>query len=55
MKYVIVDVEATCCNQNFFPRDEMEIIEIGSVAINSETFDLDDEYDCFIRPVILNW
>lgn len=36
--YLIVDVEATCSNDGKVPRDEMEIVEIGSVhrAITTE-------------------
>ncbi|MEK7952120.1 3'-5' exonuclease [Luteolibacter soli] len=47
----IVDFEATCCDQQTFPREEMEIIEIGSVAVNAITGDLISEFSTFIRPV----
>ncbi|MCJ8344833.1 hypothetical protein MJH12_04780 [bacterium] len=40
---IIIDLEATCCSRSSIPKDEMEIIEIGAVAI--------DEYSVFIRPV----
>jgi len=48
---VIVDLEATCCNDNSFPRHEMEIIEIGAVAVNSATGEIRAEFQSFIRPV----
>lgn len=41
-KYLIVDFEATCNNDDSFPRSEMEIIEIGAVIC---------EYDNNNRPV----
>jgi len=47
----IVDFEATCCDQQTLPREEMEIIEIGSVAVNAATGDILSEFYTFIRPV----
>lgn len=47
----IVDFEATCCDQQTFPREEMEIIEIGSVAVDAATGDVLSEFRTFIRPV----
>ena len=47
----IVDFEATCCDQQTFPRDEMEIIEIGAVAVDAATGDVISEFGIFIRPV----
>jgi inhibitor of KinA sporulation pathway (predicted exonuclease) len=47
----IVDFEATCCDKNSFPREEMEIIEIGSVAVEAATGNLLSEFCTFIRPV----
>ncbi len=49
--YIIGDFEATCCNRNSFPRNEMEIIEIGSVAINQDTLKPLSEFQSFIRPI----
>ena len=51
MTYVIVDFEATCCDRGTFPREEMEIIEIGAVVLNGNGPAILDEYQCFIRPV----
>ncbi|MEM1293770.1 MAG: 3'-5' exonuclease [Verrucomicrobiota bacterium] len=48
---VIVDVEATCCDDSSFPRNQMEIIEIGAVGVDSETGEIESEFQAFIRPV----
>ena len=48
---IIVDVEATCCDDGSFPREEMEIIEIGAVAFQVATGEITGEYQSFIRPV----
>lgn len=48
---VIVDLEATCCNDSSFPRHEMEIIEIGAVAANAKSAEIHSEFQCFVRPV----
>jgi len=50
-KSVIVDVEATCCEEESFPRHEMEIIEIGAVAVGSVTGAVESEFQAFVRPV----
>ena len=49
--YLIVDVEATCSDDGAVPRPEMEIIEIGAVMQNSHTFQVESEFQTFIRPV----
>ena len=48
---VIVDLEATCCDDRSFPRHEMEIVEIGAVAVDSATGDGLSEFESFVRPV----
>jgi len=48
---VIVDVEATCCDQGSVPRHEMEIIEIGAVAVTFGTGDIVAEFQAFVQPV----
>lgn len=48
--YLVVDLEATCCNQNEFPVSEMEIIEIGGVMVNAK-FEPIDEFSTFVKPV----
>jgi inhibitor of KinA sporulation pathway (predicted exonuclease) len=49
--YLIVDVEATCSNDGVVPRHEMEIIEIGAVMQNAKTFEVESEFQSFVRPV----
>lgn len=49
--YMIMDLEATCCDDNSFPRTEMEIIEIGAVMVDADDLRLLDEFQIFIRPV----
>lgn len=50
MTYIIIDFEATCCNQNSIMRSEMEIIEIGAVAVDRDTLEIVSEYNTFIKP-----
>ncbi|MCW1921109.1 exonuclease domain-containing protein [Luteolibacter arcticus] len=47
----IVDFEATCCDKQSFPREQMEIIEIGSVAMDTASGDILSEFGTFVRPV----
>ncbi|MHC0062702.1 exonuclease domain-containing protein [Nostoc sp. UIC 10890] len=49
--YLIVDLEATCCNSKTIPRHEMEIIEIGGVMLNRTTWEIDSVFQQFIQPV----
>ncbi|WP_016951228.1 3'-5' exonuclease [Anabaena sp. PCC 7108] len=49
--FLIIDLEATCCNQKSIPRHEMEIIEIGAVMLNRKTWEIDSEFQQFIKPV----
>ena len=51
-KYLaIIDFEATCCDKNSFPRNEMEIIEIGMVIVDYDTFEKVSEFQSFVKPV----
>jgi inhibitor of KinA sporulation pathway (predicted exonuclease) len=49
--YLIIDLEATCSEDGTVPRHEMEIIEIGAVMQSSRTFEVESEFQTFIRPV----
>ena len=49
--WLVIDLEATCCNDGRFPREEMEIIEIGAVLADGKTFHPIDEFQTFVRPV----
>ena len=50
MRYVIVDLEATCWEKNQTP-DRMEIIEIGAVLLESSADLPIDEFAKFVKPV----
>jgi len=49
--YLVIDFEATCTDSNEFPRDEMEIVEIGAVLASGDTFQVVSEFQSFVRPV----
>lgn len=49
--YLVVDLEATCNNNDSFPRTEMEIIEIGAVLLERKSLKIVEEFQSFIRPV----
>ena len=50
-RYLVIDVEATCCDKGTVPRDQMEIIEIGAVMVDGTSFAVIDDMQTFIRPV----
>jgi inhibitor of KinA sporulation pathway (predicted exonuclease) len=50
VRYVIVDVEATCWEKGTTPR-RPEIIEIGAVILAPATFEVTHEFASFVRPV----
>ena len=47
--YLIIDLEATCCDNKEFPRDETEIIEIGAVKTDLE-YNILQEKCIMIKP-----
>lgn len=49
--HLVVDLEATCCNDHSFTRDEMEIIEIGAVMVSKKTLAIVSEFQTFVQPV----
>ncbi|MBW4608944.1 MAG: exonuclease domain-containing protein [Hassallia sp. WJT32-NPBG1] len=49
--FLIIDLEATCSDDNSIPRHQMEIIEIGAVMLNTATWQIDSEFQEFIQPV----
>lgn len=51
MRYIIVDLEATC-RESGMPREEMEIIEIGAVELLSPTAEPTRAFSRFIRPTL---
>lgn len=49
--YLVIDFEATCCDQGSVPRDAMEIIEFGAVMVDAADIRIVDEFQSFVRPV----
>ncbi len=49
--FLVVDLEATCCNDGSIPRRSMEIIEIGAVMLNGITWETESEFQMFVQPV----
>ncbi len=48
--FLVIDLEATCSDDNSIPRHETEIIEIGAVMLNRSTWEMESEYQQFIKP-----
>lgn len=49
--FLVLDLEATCCDKASIKRHEMEIIEIGAVMMEAETLRITDEFQTFVKPV----
>jgi 3'-5' exoribonuclease 1 len=49
--FMVVDLEATCCDRDTIKRHEMEIIEIGAVMVEAPTLTALSEFQTFIKPV----
>lgn len=49
--YLVLDLEATCCEDQRFPTHEMETIEIGAVMVDGASLEPISEFQTFIRPV----
>lgn len=53
MRYIVVDLEATCWEKmGRKDRDRQEIIEIGAVALASSEGPIVSEFDAFVHPVV---
>jgi 3'-5' exoribonuclease 1 len=50
MRYVIVDLEATCWMRRAEPQ-RIEIVEIGAVLLASNTGPIESEFASFVRPI----
>jgi 3'-5' exoribonuclease 1 len=50
--FLVIDLEATCDEDQRLPRDETEIIEIGTVLVDAVTLDPVAEHQTFVRPVL---
>ena len=49
--YIIVDLECTCTDSNEFPKNQMEIIEIGAASVEGDSLKMIEEYNEFVKPV----
>ena len=49
--YLVIDLEATCCDSGTIPQGETEIIEIGAVVADAGSLQPIDEFGAFLRPV----
>lgn len=49
--YLVVDLEATCCDRHTIPRAETEIIEIGAVLVDGDSLATLERFTTFVRPV----
>lgn len=49
--YLVIDFEATCCDQGTVPRGQMEIIEVGAVMVEADGLAIVGEFQRFVRPV----
>lgn len=50
-QYLVIDLEATCDDQDRIPREQSEIIEIGAVLVDGRTLAPLGELQTFVRPV----
>ena len=48
--YLVVDLEATCCDRKSIPSSKREIIEIGAVMVDRDLNAI-SEFQTFVRPV----
>jgi len=49
--FLILDLEATCCNDSSIAKGDNEIIEIGAVMVDTETMNIIDELNAFVKPI----
>lgn len=50
-RIIVIDLKATCCDDNSFPKEEMETIEIGAVVCDAHTYEPLGEFSQLVRPV----
>lgn len=48
--YLVVDLEATCCDDGSIPTSEQETIEIGAVIVDGVCPELLGMYSSFVKP-----
>jgi inhibitor of KinA sporulation pathway (predicted exonuclease) len=49
--FLVIDLEATCCNSKSISSREMEIIEIGAVIVETSSLKSIAEFQTFIKPL----
>ncbi|MDY6785057.1 MAG: 3'-5' exonuclease [Cyanobacteriota bacterium] len=49
--FLVIDLEATCCNVKTIQRHEMEIIEIGAVMVKAAGLETTSEFQTFVKPI----
>lgn len=49
--FMVLDLEATCCDRKTIHRNEMEIIEIGAVMVESKNLTAVSEFQTFVKPI----
>lgn len=49
--FLVLDLEATCCDKGSIKRQYMEIIEIGAVIVEAPNLTIIDEFQTFVKPV----
>ena len=49
--YLVIDLEATCSDDESLPREEMEIIEIGAVLVDAASLTPQAEFQSFVKPM----
>jgi inhibitor of KinA sporulation pathway (predicted exonuclease) len=49
--FLVIDLEATCCDKKTIQRHEMEIIEIGAVMVDAKNLTAVSEFQTFIKPL----
>jgi inhibitor of KinA sporulation pathway (predicted exonuclease) len=49
--YLVIDLEASCCDQGTIPVGKTEIIEIGAVMADARSLQPVDDFGWFVRPV----
>jgi len=49
---IIIDLEMTCCENDEFTKDDMEVIEIGAVRICADDMQVTGAFQSFVKPVM---
>ena len=49
--YLVLDLEATCCDKGSIARNHMEIIEIGAVMVDPTTLTIVHKFQTFVKPI----